>query len=121
MKSCFDSQSGAGLRFVERILTLTETACQNGVCAFDNLTRAITASRSGAPALRLLPPLNGYAARRSVGSSPRTRTALMAHTSRYTNASLISVDSFPSSIPAPIPFLDVPLRSTDSAVTAAWR
>jgi len=45
-KSCFGSQSGAGLRFVERVLTLTETARQNGVGALDYLTRAIVASRS---------------------------------------------------------------------------
>lgn len=54
-KGCFGSQSGTGLRFVERILTLTETARQNGVCALDYLTRAIAASRSGTPAPLLLP------------------------------------------------------------------
>lgn len=54
-KGCFGSQSGAGLRFVERILTLTETARQNGVGALDYLTRAITASRSGTLAPLLLP------------------------------------------------------------------
>jgi transposase len=54
-KGCFGSQSGAGLRFVERILTLTETARQNDVRALDYLRRAITASRSGAPAPLLLP------------------------------------------------------------------
>ena len=54
-KGCFGSQSGDGLRFVERILTLTETARQNDLCALDYLTRAIAASRSGAPAPLLLP------------------------------------------------------------------
>ncbi|HEV2149202.1 MAG TPA: IS66 family transposase [Longimicrobiaceae bacterium] len=54
-KGCFGSQSGTGLRLVERILTLTETARQNGVCALDYLTRAIAASRSGTPAPLLLP------------------------------------------------------------------
>lgn len=54
-KGCFGSQSGTGLRFAERMLTLCETARQNGLSAFDYLLRATSALRTGLPAPLLLP------------------------------------------------------------------
>lgn len=53
-KSCFGSQSQDGLRYVERMLTLTTTARQNQVHPFDYLVRAITALRLGETAPPLL-------------------------------------------------------------------
>lgn len=54
-KCCFGSQSGRGLRFVERMLTITETCRQNHANVLEYLTRAIVAHRHGGPAPRLLP------------------------------------------------------------------
>jgi transposase len=54
-KSCFGSQSDSGLRYVERMLTLTATARQQQVHPLDYLTRAISALRSGTSAPTLLP------------------------------------------------------------------
>lgn len=54
-KSCFGSQSEDGLRYVERMLTLTATARQQRVHPLDYLVRAITALRLGATAPALLP------------------------------------------------------------------
>jgi transposase len=56
-KGCFGSQSEGGLRYVERMLTLTATARQQQVHPLDYLVRAISALRSGtdAPALVLAP------------------------------------------------------------------
>lgn len=54
-KGCFGSASGKGLLFVERVLTLCETARQNEVNVLDYLTRALFAYRQNAPAPRLLP------------------------------------------------------------------
>jgi len=54
-KCCFGSQSGRGLRFVERMLTVTETCRQNQLNVLDYLTRAIVAGRQNARAPRLLP------------------------------------------------------------------
>jgi transposase len=54
-KSCFGSQSDSGLRYVERMLTLTATARQQQVHPLDYLTRAISALRSGTSPPTLLP------------------------------------------------------------------
>lgn len=54
-KCCFGSNSGAGLRFVERLLTTTETCRQQERNVLDYLTAALETHRSGAPAPRLLP------------------------------------------------------------------
>lgn len=54
-KGSFGSNSGRGLRFVERILTVGETCRQQGVGMLDYLTRAIEAYRAGLPAPLLLP------------------------------------------------------------------
>lgn len=54
-KCSFGSQSGKGLRFVERMLTLAETCRQQSVNVLDYLTRAIVANRQNGPAPRLLP------------------------------------------------------------------
>lgn len=56
-KGSFGSNSGRGLRFVERILTVGETCRQRGVGMLDYLTRAVQAHRSGLPAPLLLAPL----------------------------------------------------------------
>lgn len=53
-KGCFGSQSEDGLRYVERILTLTATARQQQVHPLDYLVRAISALRSGAAAPALV-------------------------------------------------------------------
>ncbi len=53
-KSSFGSASGAGLRFVERMLTLCESGRQNGINTLDYLARALVAHRQNAPAPRLL-------------------------------------------------------------------
>ena len=54
-KGCFGSQSEGGLRYVERMLTLTATARQQQVHPLDYLERAISALRSDATAPTLLP------------------------------------------------------------------
>lgn len=54
-KCCFGSQSGRGLRFVERMLTITETCRQNQANVLDYLTRAIVAHRQSSLTPRLLP------------------------------------------------------------------
>jgi transposase len=55
-KGSFGSNSGRGLRFVERILTVGETCRQHGTGSMlDYLTRAIEAYRAGSPAPLLLP------------------------------------------------------------------
>jgi transposase len=56
-KGSFGSNSGRGLRFVERILTVGETCRQLRVGMLDYLTRAIEAHRAGSPAPSLLTPL----------------------------------------------------------------
>lgn len=53
-KGCFGSQSEGGLRYVERMLTLTATARQQQVHPLDYLVRAISALRTGAAAPTLL-------------------------------------------------------------------
>lgn len=55
-KSSFGSSSGRGLRFVERILTVSQTCRQQKQGMLDYLTRAIEAHRAGAPAPLLLVP-----------------------------------------------------------------
>jgi transposase len=54
-KTSFGSQSGKGLRATERLLSVTETARQNGMDLLDYLTRALTAARQNASAPPLLP------------------------------------------------------------------
>jgi transposase len=54
-KGCFGSQSEGGLRYVERMLTLTATARQQQVHPLDYLTQAISALRTGAAAPALIP------------------------------------------------------------------
>jgi transposase len=54
-KCCFGSNSGAGLRFVERLLTAAETCRQQKRNLLDYLTAALEAHRIRAPAPRLLP------------------------------------------------------------------
>ena len=54
-KTSFGSASGAGLRAVERLLTVTETCRQQGRNIFTYLTAALDAHRTGAPAPQLLP------------------------------------------------------------------
>jgi transposase len=54
-KGSFGSNSGRGLRFVERILTVGETCRQHKRGMLDYLTRAIEAHRAGSPAPLLLP------------------------------------------------------------------
>jgi transposase len=49
-KGSFGSNSGRGLRFVERILTVGETCRQQDTGMLDYLTRAIEAHRTGSPA-----------------------------------------------------------------------
>jgi transposase len=56
-KGSFGSNSGRGLRFVERILTVGETCRQRGINLLDYLTRALEAYRAGSPAPLLLVPL----------------------------------------------------------------
>jgi transposase len=53
-KGCFGSQSVAGLRFAERILTLNATCRQMRIQPLDFLARAISAWRAGTPAPTLL-------------------------------------------------------------------
>jgi transposase len=53
-KSCFGSQSESGLRYVERILTLTATSRQQRVPPLDYLSRAVLALRSATAAPALL-------------------------------------------------------------------
>lgn len=54
-KTSFGSQSGKGLRATERLLSVTETARQNGIDLLDYLTHAISSHRQNAPAPQLLP------------------------------------------------------------------
>ena len=54
-KGSFGSQSEDGLRFVERMLTLTETCRQIGRQPMNFLTEALSAFRAGAPSPKLLP------------------------------------------------------------------
>jgi transposase len=54
-KLCFGSQSGAGLRATERLLSITQTARQQGRNLFIYLTEALTAHRNGRAAPQLLP------------------------------------------------------------------
>ena len=55
-KCCFGSNSGAGLRFVERMLTIIETCRQQERNLLEYLTAALEAHRLGVPAPRLLSP-----------------------------------------------------------------
>jgi transposase len=54
-KGSFGSQSEDGLRFVERVLTLTETCRQHGRHPIDFLSDALRAYRSRTPSPKLLP------------------------------------------------------------------
>jgi transposase len=54
-KGSFGSQSEDGLRFVERMLTLTETCRQFGLHPLHFLCEALSAHRAGTPSPKLLP------------------------------------------------------------------
>jgi transposase len=54
-RTSYGTQSDAGSRFVERILTVVETCHQQGRNPLDYLCQAVTAQRSGQPAPSLLP------------------------------------------------------------------
>ncbi|HEY2787766.1 MAG TPA: IS66 family transposase, partial [Fimbriiglobus sp.] len=54
-KLSFGTQSAAGSRFVERMLTVIETARRRGVNAFAWLTDAVRAGFGGQPGLLLAP------------------------------------------------------------------
>jgi transposase len=53
-KGCFGSQSDAGMRYVERILTITATCRQQQIHPLDFVCRAISAFRHSAPPPQLL-------------------------------------------------------------------
>jgi transposase len=55
-KGCFGTQSVAGSRFVERVLTVTATCAQQGRKLFDLLVEALRAAWSGQPAPVLVSP-----------------------------------------------------------------
>lgn len=54
-KGCFGNQSEAGLRYVERILSISATCQQQQVHPLDFIALSIAALRSGKPAPKLLP------------------------------------------------------------------
>jgi transposase len=54
-KGCFGSQSESGLRYVERMLTLTATCRQQRMHPLDYLAQAVSAIRAGAVVPALLP------------------------------------------------------------------
>lgn len=54
-KNCFGSQSESGLRYAERILTVSATCQQQQIHPLDFVARSIEALRSGTPAPKLLP------------------------------------------------------------------
>ena len=54
-KGCFGNQSEAGLRYVERILSVSATCQQQQVHPLDFIALSIAALRSGKPAPKLLP------------------------------------------------------------------
>ena len=54
-KGCFGNQSEAGLRYAERILSISATCQQQKVHPLDFVALSIAALRSGKPAPRLLP------------------------------------------------------------------
>jgi transposase len=56
-RTCFGTQSAAGSRFVERILTTAETCRRQGRNLLEFLTQAVTALRHGLAAPSLLPPI----------------------------------------------------------------
>jgi transposase len=54
-KNCFGNQSEDGLRYAERILSVSATCQQQQIHPLDFVARSITALRSGTPAPTLLP------------------------------------------------------------------
>jgi transposase len=54
-KNCFGNQSEDGLRYAERILSVSATCQQQQIHPLDFVARSITALRSGTPAPKLLP------------------------------------------------------------------
>lgn len=54
-KSSFGSQSEAGLRYAERILSISATCQQQGIHPLDFIARSIAALRAGTSAPRMLP------------------------------------------------------------------
>jgi transposase len=57
-KGCFGNQSEAGLRYAERILTISATCQQQKVHPLDFIALSIAALRSGNAAPKLLPAAN---------------------------------------------------------------
>jgi transposase len=55
-KNCFGNQSEDGLRYAERILSVSATCQQQQIHPLDFVARSIAALRSGTPAPKLLPP-----------------------------------------------------------------
>jgi transposase len=53
-KNCFGNQSEAGLRYAERILSISATCQQQGIHPLDFVARAIAALRAGTPAPTIL-------------------------------------------------------------------
>ncbi|MDB4947394.1 MAG: family transposase ISGob1 [Gemmatimonadetes bacterium] len=56
-KGCFGSQSDDGLRFVERILTVSATCQQQPRSILPSLADSLSARRAHLPPPKLLPPL----------------------------------------------------------------
>ncbi len=54
-KGCFGTQSDAGSRFVERMLTVRETCCRQERHLLSFITETVQAHWSGKPAPRLIP------------------------------------------------------------------
>lgn len=54
-KNCFGNQSEGGLRYAERILSVSATCQQQQIHPLDFVARSIAALRSGTPAPKLLP------------------------------------------------------------------
>ncbi|HSU17136.1 IS66 family transposase, partial [Longimicrobium sp.] len=54
-KNSFGSQSEAGLRYAERILSISATCQQQGIHPLDFVARSIAALRAGTPAPNILP------------------------------------------------------------------
>ncbi len=53
-KTSFGSQSGRGLRMVERLLSISETCKKQAIDLLGYLSKAVTAQRLGQPAPTLL-------------------------------------------------------------------
>jgi transposase len=56
-KNCFGSQSVTGMRYAERILSVSATCRQQGVHPLDFVALSISALRHGTPGPQILPTL----------------------------------------------------------------